>query len=38
MQGWDSAQKVFASSFTDRSASSIRITVLWWLLFTAVAT
>ena len=37
MQGWDSAQKVFASSFT-LFGVSIRITVVWWLVFTAVAT
>ncbi|QNJ93892.1 ABC transporter permease [Mycolicibacterium fluoranthenivorans] len=37
MAGWDSAQKVFSSSFTVAGVS-IRITVLWWLLFTVVAT
>lgn len=37
MQGWDSAQKVFASSFT-LFGVSIRITVVWWLVFTAAAT
>ena len=37
MQGWDSAQKVFASSFT-LFGVSIRITVVWWLVFTAIAT
>ena len=37
MQGFDSAQKVFASSFT-LFGVSIRITVVWWLIFTAVAT
>jgi simple sugar transport system permease protein len=37
MQGWDSAQKVFSSSFSIAGVS-VRITVLWWLLFTAVAT
>jgi len=37
MAGWASAQKVFSSSFTIAGVS-IRITVLWWLLFTAVAT
>ena len=37
MQGFDSAKKVFASSFTIAGVS-VRITVLWWLLFTAVAT
>ena len=34
MQGWDSAQAVFASSFTIGGVS-VRITVVWWLLFTA---
>ena len=37
MQGWDSARAVFASSFT-LFGVSIRITVVWWLVFTAVAT
>ena len=37
MAGWDSAQKVFASSFT-LFGVSIRITVVWWLVFTAIAT
>ncbi|HTI78220.1 MAG TPA: ABC transporter permease [Mycobacterium sp.] len=37
MQGWDTAKAVFSSSFTI-GGISIRITVLWWLLFTAVAT
>jgi simple sugar transport system permease protein len=37
MAGWASAQKVFSSSFTIAGVS-IRITVLWWLLFTAIAT
>jgi len=37
MDGFDSAKKVFASSFTIGNVS-IRITVLWWLLFTLVAT
>src|SRR5215217_4038981 len=37
MQGWDSAQKLFSSSFSIAGVS-VRITVLWWLLFTAVAT
>jgi simple sugar transport system permease protein len=37
MQGWDSAKAVFSSSFSIGSVS-IRVTVLWWLLFTAVAT
>jgi simple sugar transport system permease protein len=37
MQGWDAAKAVFSSSFTIGSVS-IRITVVWWLLFTAIAT
>jgi simple sugar transport system permease protein len=37
MQGWDSAKAVFSSSFTIAGVS-IRVTVVWWLLFTAVAT
>lgn len=37
MDGFDSAKKVFASSFSVGNVS-IRITVLWWLLFTLVAT
>ena len=37
MQGWDSARAVFASTFTVLGVQ-VRITVLWWLLFTAVAT
>ncbi|OBF30834.1 ribose ABC transporter permease [Mycobacterium sp. ACS1612] len=37
MQGWDSAKAVFSSSFSIGSVS-IRITVVWWLLFTAIAT
>src|SRR3954464_13226104 len=37
MQGWDSAQKVFSSSFPIFGVE-VRITVLWWLLLTAVAT
>jgi simple sugar transport system permease protein len=37
MAGWDTAQKVFSSSFTIAGVS-VRITVLWWLLFTIVAT
>jgi simple sugar transport system permease protein len=37
MQGFDSAQKVFSSSFTI-AGISVRITVLWWVLFTIVAT
>src|SRR5437899_3023452 len=37
IQGFDSARKVFASSFTIGSVS-IRITLLWWLLFIVVST
>src|SRR5882672_3212509 len=37
MQGWDSAKAVFSSSFSI-GGISVRITVVWWLLFTAVAT
>ena len=37
MAGFDSAKKVFASSFVVGGVS-VRITVLWWLLFTAIAT
>jgi simple sugar transport system permease protein len=37
MSGFASAQKVFASSFTVFGVG-IRITVVWWLIFTAVAT
>ncbi|EME67252.1 ABC transporter permease [Rhodococcus ruber BKS 20-38] len=37
MQGFGSAKAVFASSLTIGGVS-IRITVLWWLLFTAIAT
>jgi simple sugar transport system permease protein len=37
MAGFDSAKAVFASSFTIGSVS-IRITVLWWILFTVLAT
>lgn len=37
MQGWDSAKAVFSSSFTI-AGISIRVTVLWWLLFTIIAT
>ncbi|MGC4962021.1 ABC transporter permease [Gordonia sp. DT101] len=37
MQGFDSAQKVFASSF-NLFGVSVRITVVWWILFTLVAT
>jgi simple sugar transport system permease protein len=37
MDGFKSAGKVFASSFTIGGVS-IRITLLWWILFTVVAT
>jgi simple sugar transport system permease protein len=37
MSGWDSAQKVFSSTFTVFGVG-IRVTVLWWILFTIVAT
>lgn len=37
MDGWDSARAVFASSFSIGGVN-IRITVVWWLLFTAIAT
>lgn len=37
MQGFDSAQKVFASSFSVFGVD-IRITVIWWILFTLIAT
>ena len=37
MQGFDSAKKVFASSF-NIAGVSVRITVLWWILFTILAT
>lgn len=37
MSGFDSAQKVFASSI-DVFGVSLRITVVWWLLFTAIST
>ncbi|MDH6292838.1 ABC transporter permease [Rhodococcus opacus] len=37
MQGFESAKKVFASSF-EIGGVSVRITVVWWLLFTAIAT
>jgi simple sugar transport system permease protein len=37
MAGWDTAKAVFASSFTVLGVS-VRITVVWWLLFTIVAT
>jgi simple sugar transport system permease protein len=37
IDGFNSAQKVFASSFTVGGVS-IRITLLWWILFVAVGT
>ena len=37
MAGWESARAVFASSVTIFGVP-VRITVLWWLLFTAIAT
>jgi simple sugar transport system permease protein len=37
MQGFASAQKVFASQFTIGGVA-IRITLLWWLLFVAIGT
>jgi simple sugar transport system permease protein len=37
MQGWDSARAVFASTVPIFGVN-VRITVLWWLLFTIVAT
>lgn len=37
MQGWDSARFVFAEDFSVAGVN-IRITVVWWLLFTAIAT
>lgn len=37
MQGFDSAKAVFASSFTVFGVS-VRITVVWWILFTLFAT
>jgi simple sugar transport system permease protein len=37
MQGFDSASTVFASTITIGGVG-IRITVLWWLLFTVIAT
>src|ERR1700712_4795836 len=37
MAGFDSAKKVFASSFSVFGVS-VKITVVWWLLFTAIAT
>jgi simple sugar transport system permease protein len=37
IDGFDSAKKVFASSFSIGSVS-IRVTLIWWLLFVLVAT
>jgi simple sugar transport system permease protein len=37
MQGWDSARTVFSSTFSAFGVP-IRVTVLWWLFFTAVTT
>ncbi|MFJ2241639.1 ABC transporter permease [Streptomyces sp. NPDC087859] len=37
MDGFDQARKVFASSF-DIGGVQVKITVLWWLLFAAIAT
>lgn len=37
MAGWDSAQKVFASTIPVFGVG-IRVTVIWWLVFTAIAT
>src|SRR5699024_1768228 len=37
MDGFSSAQKIFASSFTVGSVS-IKISVVWWLLFVLIAT
>ncbi|MDP1007574.1 ABC transporter permease subunit, partial [Klebsiella pneumoniae] len=37
MAGFDSAKKVFASSVSVFGVS-VKITVVWWLLFTAIAT
>jgi simple sugar transport system permease protein len=37
IQGFDSAKAVFASSISIGSVS-VRITVLWWVLFTVIAT
>ncbi len=37
MQGFESAKNVFASSF-NIAGVSVRITVLWWILFTVLAT
>ena len=38
MAGWDSAQMAVLVVVHHRRGVGIRITVLWWLLFTAVAT
>ena len=37
IQGFDSARKVFASSFS-LGGVNIRITVIWWIVFVAIAT
>ena len=37
MQGWESARAVFASTITIFGVA-VRVTVLWWLLFTLIAT
>jgi simple sugar transport system permease protein len=37
MQGFDSGKAVFASSFNILGVS-VRVTVLWWILFAAIAT
>jgi simple sugar transport system permease protein len=37
IQGFESARKVFASSFSIGGVS-IRITVIWWIVFVAIAT
>lgn len=37
MQGWDSAHRVFASSISFLGVD-LRVTVVWWLVFTAIAT
>src|SRR6195952_3313499 len=37
MQGWDSAHLIFASSIP-LFGVEIRVTVVWWLVFTAIAT
>ncbi len=37
MQGFDSAKKIFASSFSIGGVS-IRVTLIWWIIFVAIAT